>query len=702
MKPSQIDKSLPILADISFALYLVTEVLFEHSMLSQLCMLVFFGVVAFYCVRKRKLFFSWWMAAVAVFILWGAVVSLGWATDKAVSLDMVKTLVINAVFFFFLFQYLLLQGDMRRYMAAFVAGIALLCAYAIVRELPFDLNGVRLGMASGVNPNWLGMLAAIALGLSLVLAKQKSAWWLSAAVLLLPTIVLSKSAKAVALTGLLIVLIYLILYPKRWGLKLAILGVVGIAATYFLVYAESPISNGILNRLHVMLHYYVDGSAQAESVIARNSLIAIAMDAFRARPIGGYGLGCFRFLEGAGTYSHNNFTELLVSGGVVMLALYYLPQLAALGFSARTMRKHKRASAAAEVAARACIGVFLALMVAQMFMDYGMVSYFDRTAAIYFILLVASERILRNRASDGERFFAFLKNPRTLFIWLAERGCFRKMDDEAYLKRFYRARFGKELRLNPPVTMNEKIQWLKLHDRDEAHVRLVDKVTVRDFVSEKIGEAYLVEQLGVWNSAKEIDFGKLPERFVLKCTHNSGGVIVCRDKSKLNQKVAVKKIAVQLKKNYYAQGREWLYKNITPRVVAEAFIGNASGELPDDYKFFCFDGAVRAVCVCTNRSEKHADYYFFDRDFQRFPVNEATVNMPDGLVIAKPARYEEMIRVAETLASGIKHVRVDLYDTPDGIKFGEMTFFDQSGFADDYVGEGDRIMGEFLKLEEQA
>lgn len=701
MKPSQIDKALPILADLSFALYLITEVLFEHSMLSQLCMLVFFGVVAFYCIRKRKLFFSWWMAAVAVFILWGVIVSLGWATDKAVSLDMVKTLVINAVFFFFLFQYLLLQGDMRRYMAAFVLSITLLSAYAIVRELPVDLNGVRLGMASGVNPNWLGMLAAIALGLSLVLAKQKSAWWLAAAVLLLPTIVLSKSAKAVALTGLLIVVIYLVLYPKRWGLKLAILGVVGVAALYTLVYIESPISNGILHRLHVMLHYYVDGSAQAESVIARNSLIAIAMDAFRLRPIGGYGLGCFRFLEGAGTYSHNNFTELLVSGGVVMLALYYLPQLAALGFSARTIRKQKRAGAA-DSTARACIGVFLALMVAQMFMDYGMVSYFDRTAAIYFILLVASERILRNRASDGERFFAFLKNPRTLFIWLAERGCFRKMDDEAYLKRFYRARFGRELHLNPPVTMNEKIQWLKLHDRDEAHVRLVDKITVRDFVSEKIGEEYLVEQLGVWNSAEGIDFCKLPERFVLKCTHNSGGVIVCKDKSKLDQKATIKKLAAQLKKNYYAQGREWLYQNIPPRIVAEAFIGNASGELPDDYKFFCFNGAVRAVCVCTNRSGKHADYYFFDRDFQRFPVNEATANMPDGLAIAKPARYDEMMRVAETLSSGIKHVRVDLYDTPDGIKFGEMTFFDQSGFADDYVGEGDRIMGEFLKLEEQA
>ncbi|MEZ4510030.1 MAG: ATP-grasp fold amidoligase family protein [Eubacteriales bacterium] len=111
---------------------------------------------------------------------------------------------------------------------------------------------------------------------------------------------------------------------------------------------------------------------------------------------------------------------------------------------------------------------------------------------------------------------------------------------------------------------------------------------------------------------------------------------------------------------------------------------------------------MRAVCVCTNRSEKHADYYFFDRDFVRLPVNEATANMPESLVIARPARYDDMIRIAEALAKGMRHVRVDLYDTESGIRFGELTFFDQSGFADDYVGDGDRIMGEFLKLEEQA
>ena len=703
MKPSPIDKALPLLADIAFALYFAAEVLFEHSMLSQVCMLLFFCVTVLYMLRKRKAFFSWWMAASLLVILWGAVVSFGWAIDRATSLQMTKTLLVNFVFFFFLFQYLLLQGDMRRFMRAFVAAITVAGLYALVREYPFDLVNVRLGMAANVNPNWLGMLAAVAAGFCLVLAKNKRPQWLLPLLILLPVAVLSKSAKATVLAALLIVVFYLILYPKRWWLKLAAICVAGAAALYFVLFLDNPISNGILQRQHVMLHYLTDGAARAESIVARDSLMDIAMKFSRQRPLAGFGLGNFQYLDDTGTYSHNNFTELLVSGGAVMLALYYLPQLFALALSARVSVKNRRSGAsAADLIPRAAVGVFAVLLAAQIFMDYGMVSYFDRTAAIYFVLLVAAVRIGQNRANDGGRFFALVKNPRILFIWLAERGCFRKMDDETYLKRFYRARFGKELHLNQPVTINEKIQWLKLHDRDESHVRLVDKAAVRDYVAETIGADRLIDLLGIWDKAEEIDFAALPDRFVLKCTHNSGGVIVCKDKSNFDRKAAVRNLAKQLRKNYYTQGREWLYKNIPPRVMAEAFIGGADGSLPDDYKFFCFDGVVRAVCVCTNRSNKHADYFFFDRDFVRLPVNEASVNMPAGFIIPKPERYDEMVRVAEALAKGIKHVRVDLYDTEQGVRFGELTFFDQSGFADDYVGDGEYVMGEFLKLEDRT
>lgn len=703
MKPSWIDKNLPLLADLAFALYLSTEILLAHTVLSQLCMLLFFGVTAVYVFRRKQLFFSWWMIAGALVILWGVTVSFAWAIDRGASLSMVKTLVINLVFFFVLLQYLLLQGNLLRYFTVFVLLVTAMSAVAVALILPITVEWTRAGNLIGVNPNWLGMLAASAIGFCLILAAQrKKALWLLPILILAPTVALTKSTKGAVLAAILFVILLLILYPKYWYLKLAGLLVLGAAAFYFLIYQENVLSNTVFHRFQQLAHCLLNGVGTDESFTNRGSLASIALEAFRNRPWTGWGIDCFRFLEGAEqTYSHCNFTELLVSGGVPLLILYYGAQLAAVVLAARSLYR-TRAKHADLRNERNIVGAMMIFLLAQVAMDAGMVSYYDRTMAVFPVLLIASTRLLEKRDKDGERLFACLRHPEKLFVWLAEHGWFRRMDDEKYLKRFYRARMGKRLHLNPPVTMNEKLQWLKLHDRYPQHARLVDKLAVRDFVSEKIGSEYLVELLGSWDDASNIDFSKLPERFVLKCSHNSGGVIVCKDKSGLNLKAARKSLRRQLKRSYYAQGREWLYKDVPPRVLCEAFLGSEDGKLPDDYKFFCFDGAVRAVCVCTNRKEKHADYYFFDRDFNRLAVNEATVNLPPDFKLAKPARFEQMRALAETLGAGIKHVRVDLYDAEAGIKFGEMTFFDQSGFADDYVGDGDRVMGDFLQLEEQA
>lgn len=703
LKPSPIDKHLPLLADLSFALYFATEVLLEHSFVSRICMLLFLGVTLLYGIRRRRAYFSWWLIFGAVLILWGAAGSLFWAIDRGASLSMVKTLAINLLFFFLLFQYLLLQGDMRRYFATVVLVTTAISAAAIAMEMPMNFEWGRVGNKIGVNPNWIGMLAAVAMGFSLILAAQKKkALWLLPILILAPTIVLSKSTKAIALAAVLTVALILILYPKYWYLKLLGLLAVGGTAFYFLIFQDNAVSNGLFHRYQVIAHYMIMGWGNADSVVERNSLATLAMEAFRQKPLTGWGLDCFRFLDGAEeTYSHCNYTELLVSGGLPMLILYYGAQMiaAVLAIRALVLTRAKRNELVCE---RATTGALLILMLSQVVMDVGMVSYYDRTAAVYLVLLAAATRILENRASDGEKFYRFLENPRRVFVWLAEHGWFRRMNDETYLKRFYRARLGRELHLDPPVTMNEKLQWLKLHERRPEYVRLVDKVAVREFVSKTAGAEYLIESLGVWDDPGQINFSALPERFVLKCSHNSGGVIVCRDKTKLNRQATIRALRRQFGKNYFSIGREWLYREVTPRVLCEAFIGENDGTLPDDYKFFCFDGVVRAVCVCTNRKDKHADYLFFDREFNRFPVNEATAKLPEDFVFVKPARFEAMRALAEMLSKGIKHVRVDLYDTDKGVKFGEMTFFDQSGFADDYIGEGDRIMGEFLKLEEQA
>jgi len=688
-------------ADAALFVWLFTEVAFEHSALSQAGMLLFVLAVIAYAIRSRRVFFSWWMACYALLILWGALVSFHWAADRAESLSMVKTLAINAVFFFFLFQYLLLRADPHRFLAAFVLAAAALSAYAFACEWPFNWNGMRLGIAAGINPNWIGMLAAAALGMCLVLAKQKSAFWLMSAVLLLPAAVLSKSAKALALAALLIVAITLVLYPKRWWLKLLLFLTAGAAAFYFVIFRENALSNGLLHRLHVMAHYLVNGSANADSLIERGSLMNAAWEWFLKRPLTGWGIGCFHLLEGAqDTYSHCNYTELLVSGGLPFALLYYGTEAAALVCAARAVRRSKKADPnGARANERALTGALIVLLAAQIVMDAGMVSYYDRTAAVYLVLPIAAARLLNASPDDGTRLVRFLKNPRRLFVYLTEHGWFRRMDDEIYLRRLYRALLGKKLRLDPPVTMNEKIQWLKLHDRNPLYPTLVDKIAVRGYVKERAGEAYLIPLLGVWNDPDAIDGFALPERFVLKCSHNSGGVIVCADKSKFDFAAARRALKGQLARNYCDAGREWPYRNVPRRVLAEAFIGAGDGTPPDDIKFFCFGGAMRAVVVCTNRRGKHADYYFFDRDFQPLPVNEATANRPAGFRMERPAHYDEMITLAERLSAGLPFVRVDLYDTADGVRFGELTLYDQSGFADDYVGDGDRVMGEFLRLE---
>ena len=189
----------------------------------------------------------------------------------------------------------------------------------------------------------------------------------------------------------------------------------------------------------------------------------------------------------------------------------------------------------------------------------------------------------------------FFVNPVARFDILSSRGLLDWMDDETYLRKYYKLRMGKELNLENPQTFNEKLQWLKLHDRKDIYTTMVDKYEVKKYVSNIIGEQYIIPTYGVWDRFDDIDFDSLPEQFVLKCTHDSGGLIIVRDKSKLDIKAAKKKINKCLKRNYYSHGREWPYKNVKPCVVAEAYMeDDATSELRD-YKFFCFDGEVKVL-----------------------------------------------------------------------------------------------------------
>lgn len=251
--------------------------------------------------------------------------------------------------------------------------------------------------------------------------------------------------------------------------------------------------------------------------------------------------------------------------------------------------------------------------------------------------------------------------------------------DRLYLKVYYRLAMGKPLNLDNPQTFTEKIQWLKLHNTAPLYSKMVDKYQVRQIVAAKIGESYLIPLLGVYNSFEEIKLEELPEKFVLKTTHDSGNVVVCTDKKALDWVSAKTKLTKALKVNYFYYSREYPYKNAIPRIVAESFIETDTPQLGLlDYKFFCFHGEPKFVLVVSSRGQETRNN-FFDLDFKPFEVKGGFI--PSDYEIQKPDNFQEMIKIAQELSKGLIHVRIDLYNIAGKIYFGEYTFHHNGGLT---------------------
>lgn len=290
------------------------------------------------------------------------------------------------------------------------------------------------------------------------------------------------------------------------------------------------------------------------------------------------------------------------------------------------------------------------------------------------------------------------RNPALLFLTLGHRGWFNWMRDERYIRIAYRARMGKKLKMDPPQTYSEKLQWLKLYNRKPEYTAMVDKYEVKPIVANIIGEKYIIPTLGVWNHFDEIDFDKLPNQFVLKCTHDSGGLVVCKDKSKLDRKAAKNKIEQCLKNNFFWGMREWPYKNVKPRIIAEQYMEDEQTKELRDYKFFCFDGVVKALFIATERMKEGEEtkFDFFDENYNHLPF---TNGHPNAEVLPqKPVCFEEMKVLAAKMSKGIPHVRVDFYEVNGKVYFGEMTFFHWSGFTPFVPEEWDYTFGSWIKL----
>lgn len=397
LKSEKAVRALAWVTDLSLLICLVAETIFAHTLVSQAFMLVFFFCTALMVLQKKRLFFSWWMVAYAVFILWSAIVSFGWALDRAISLDMVKTMIVTTGFFVFLFQYLMLRADLRRYLAIYVISMVIIVCYLYINEYKIDWSVNRLGYADGVHPNIVGLMSAFAFGACVILVDRR--WrmlWLLPMAVLLGAIALTVSFGSLVIAGGLLVVLLLVRFPKKWGLKLAALAALGVIGVSLLLFTNLFTGISALSHAREVGLYLLKGEGLGGSSSERLSLFMAAYRWFLQRPMTGWGLACFRLLDGSlGTYAHDNYIELLVSGGIPMLVIYYAGQIGALVYAAIAVRRSKKEDTTHEHSnERRMVYVFLVMMVAKLVLDIGGVSYYERHYSVYLILLIVAVRLL--------------------------------------------------------------------------------------------------------------------------------------------------------------------------------------------------------------------------------------------------------------------------------------------------------------------
>lgn len=293
----------------------------------------------------------------------------------------------------------------------------------------------------------------------------------------------------------------------------------------------------------------------------------------------------------------------------------------------------------------------------------------------------------------------YVLHPATAWYVLDRKGnlpIFLRMPDQKFLGMLYEEVFHQKMDFKTPKTFNEKIQWLKVYDRNPKYPKLADKAEVKKHVAKIIGEEYVIPTIGVYESFDDINFDSLPKQFVLKCTHDSGGIVICKDKDTLNLTDARKKLEDGLKQNFYWPMREWVYKDIQPRIIIEKFLPEVDGDTID-YKFMCFNGKVEYIFTGSERfSEDGLKITWFTPewkklDFERhYPASKK--NIP------KPKNLQKMIEIAEQLSKGIPFVRIDLYNLNGKIYFGEYTFYPGAGLEEFTPEEWDYKLGNLIKL----
>lgn len=294
----------------------------------------------------------------------------------------------------------------------------------------------------------------------------------------------------------------------------------------------------------------------------------------------------------------------------------------------------------------------------------------------------------------------YIKKPSNVLLYLMNKNFFKWIPDEKYIKIKYKLEMNQKFNLKEPRTFNEKLQWLKLYDRKPEYTKMVDKYEAKKYVANIIGKKYIIPTLGVWDKFEDIDFTKLPNQFVLKPTHASGNVFICKNKDEIDYKKLKKTVQKWLKRNYYLVHREWPYKNVKPRIIAEEYMEDQIGELID-YKVYAFNGQCDYVMVCFDRIKGETKFIYYDRNWNiKKEFSKDGIKYGDTIKIEKPKNLGKMFEFAEILSKNIPFVRVDFYESNGNLYFGELTFYPSAGFDNTRTKDCQEYLDKQLKVGE--
>ena len=294
---------------------------------------------------------------------------------------------------------------------------------------------------------------------------------------------------------------------------------------------------------------------------------------------------------------------------------------------------------------------------------------------------------------------SFLTKPYYRTRVLIKLGYYDSLSDEEFLKKVFPKYMGYPLDLENPKTFSEKLQWLKVNYRDPIQTVMVDKHEAKNFIAQRVGEQYIIRTLAVWDSVEDIDFDALPNQFVLKCTHDSGGIVICKDKSSLDREAAKAKLSASLQRDYSRIAREWPYKDVPRRIIAEEYLSELGSNEILDYKMYCFHGKPKLTVVCSDRFSKTGTRMnFYDIDWKPMGIHFGHYP-PVSTEFTRPETYEEMLRVATELSKDCPFLRVDFYEIKGRLYIGELTFFPGAGFEKFRPMTKDYELGEWLHLE---